>query len=142
MPASSKAPGKEQRRSRRYSINFPCEVKPAQKSGERISTQTQDVSCEGLYFSMSAKWEVGTPVEFMLYLPLKATGGRPVALRCEGKVARIVEQEDHRFGIGATIEKYEFTHLDSSGSKAEKVKTALVRSARALRWRGLPFTLF
>ena len=115
MLPTSAGPGKEQRRFRRYSVNFPCEIKPAKRSGRRISTHTQDVSCGGLYFSAPTEWKVGTSVEFVLYLPLKAMGRRPVALRCEGKVARIAEQEERRFGVGVTIERFEFVHLDSHG---------------------------
>jgi hypothetical protein len=120
--ANSEIPDKEQRRFRRYSVSFPCEVKSAKQSGKRISTTTQDVSCGGLYFSVPTEWEIGTPVEFVLYLPLKAAGSKPVALRCQGKVARIVEREEQRYGIGATIERFEFIHLDSKG-KGEKMET-------------------
>ena len=142
MLATSVTSGPEQRRARRYSVSFPCEIKPARRSGKRISTLTQDVSCGGLYFSVPAKWEIGTPVEFVLHLPLKATGGRPVAVRCQGKVARVVEQQDQRFGIGVTIEEYEFVHLDSAKNKIGGVKGALVRSAKAIRSLGSPFAIF
>ena len=123
---TSVVPGKEQRRFRRYSVNFPCEIKPgkqaAKQAGKRISTHTQDVSCGGLYFSAPAEWKIGTPVEFVLHLPLMAMGRRPVALRCQGKVARIVEQEEERFGVGVTIERFEFVHLDSREKKDGKMK--------------------
>lgn len=115
-------PGKEQRRSRRYSVNFPCEIKSAKQAAKRVSTHTQDVSCGGLYFSVPGEWEVGMPIEFVLHLPLKAIGRRPVALRCQGKVTRVVEEEDQRRGIGATIERFEFIHLDSRDSKPGKMK--------------------
>ena len=111
--ATSSVPGKEQRRCRRYSVNFPCEIKPATETGKRISTTTQDVSSGGLYFSVPMEWEIGTSIEFVLRLPLKAVGAKPVALHCQGKVVRIVEQEEQRVGVGATIERFEFIHLDS-----------------------------
>ncbi len=119
---TSRVPGKEQRRFRRYSVNFPCEIKPTKLGGRRLFTHTQDVSCGGLFFSVSADWEIGTPIEFVLHLPLKAMGRRPVALRCQGKVARVVEQEEKRFGIGATIERFEFIHLGSRERKDGKMK--------------------
>ena len=121
-PASAVS-GKEQRRFRRYSVNFPCEIKSAKQSAKRVSTHTQDVSCGGLYFSVPGEWEIGMPIEFVLHLPLKAMGRRPVALRCQGKVTRVVEQEEQRYGIGATIERFEFIHLDSRDSKPGKMKT-------------------
>jgi len=55
-------------------------------------------------------------------VPLKAMGRRPVALRCQGKVTRVVEQEEQRYGIGATIERFEFIHLDSHDGKPGKMK--------------------
>lgn len=142
MLTTSGVPGKEQRRARRYSVNFLCEIKSAKKPGKIISAHTQDVSCGGLYFSVPEKWKVGTPVEFVLRLPLRATGGTPVTVRCEGKVTRIVEQETGQFGIGATIENYEFVHLDSRESSAAKIKTALIRSAKSMRWPGSLVRLF
>jgi hypothetical protein len=120
---TSLVPGKEQRRFRRYSVNFPCEIKPAKHSAKRVPTHTQDVSCGGLYFTVSGEWETGMPIEFVLHLPLKAMGSKPVALRCQGKVSRVVPQEDERVGIGATIERFEFIHLDSRESKPGKMKT-------------------
>lgn len=115
-------PGKEQRRFRRYSVNFACEIKPPKASGRKVTTHTQDVSCGGLYITVPEEWEIGTPIEFVLHLPTKAVGSKPVALRCQGKVARINEQEGQRYGIGATIERFEFIHLDAEGSKAGKTK--------------------
>ena len=123
LPTSAVS-GKEQRRFRRYSVNFPCEIKSAKQSAaKRVTTHTQDVSCGGLYFSVPGEWEIGMPIEFVLHLPLKAMGRRPVALRCQGKVTRVVEQEEQRRGIGATIERFEFIHLDSRDNKPGKMKT-------------------
>ena len=119
---SSAVSGKDLRRFRRYSVNFPCEIKPLKSPEGKLSTHTQDVSCGGLYFSVPDEWEIGTPVEFVLRLPLKAVGSKPVALRCQGKVARITRQEDQRYGIGATIERFEFVHLDSRGRRAGKMQ--------------------
>ena len=133
MLETREAFSKEQRRARRYSVNFPCEIRPGRGPSEKIFTRTRDVSCGGLYFSMPRKWEAGERVEFLLHLPLKATG-TPVAVRCHGKVARIVGQENQRFGVGATIEGFEFIHLNSKESQTGKMKAALARSARAIPW--------
>ena len=113
MLSTNAVSGKEQRRFRRYSVNFPCEIKLAKQPSKRVTAHTQDVSSGGLYFSVPGEWEIGMPIEFVLHLPLKAVGRKPVALRCQGKVTRIVEQEEQRRGIGATIERFEFIHLDS-----------------------------
>lgn len=122
MSPSGTIPGNEQRRSRRYSVNFPCEIKSPKSSGGGITTLTRDVSCGGLFFSVPEEWEIGTAIEFVLHLPLKAAGVKPVALRCQGKVRRITQQEDQRYGIGATIERLEFIHLDPRGRRGGKMK--------------------
>ena len=128
MLPGSKFPGEEQRRFRRYSVNFPCEIKPVKRaaSAKRVTTTTKDVSCGGLSFSVPGKWEVGAPIEFLLQLPLKAMGTKPVALRCQGKVARVTDQDDQRVGIGATIERFEFVHLDAKGRKEGKMKSGFL----------------
>jgi len=130
--ATSSVPGNEQRRFRRYSVNFPCEIKPARHSSKRISTHTQDVSCGGLFFSVPGEWKVGAAIDFILRLPLRAMGRRTVALRCQGKVVRIIEQDDQHCGVGATIERFEFVHLDTRADSNRDSK----RSGRRSRLSG------
>ena len=105
----------DQRRFRRYVLNLPCRVKPrksVKRSGllAELRTETQDVSGGGLFFVAPAEWIVGTELEVELYLPASASGEDPVAIRCRGKVARVVPQEEGRVGVGATIEQYRFFH--------------------------------
>ena len=112
---TSRAKANEQRRFRRYAMNFPCLVKPR---GARLpavlpelQAETKDVSSGGLFFVGAANWEVGTAIECELHLPLRAFSGRQVAIRCRGRVARLVPQQDGSVGIGATIENYDFSRL-------------------------------
>ena len=114
---AKRATGNEQRRARRYAVNFPCDVMPAGQPGEITRSRTQNVSSSGLYLSVSGKWEVGTSVDLVVHFPLKATNGRPVVVRCRGVVARIQEEADRGFGIGATIEQFEFIHMDSTADR-------------------------
>jgi c-di-GMP-binding flagellar brake protein YcgR len=106
----------EQRRYRRYNVSFPCMVKPRRTRKTTIETeltaQTVDISSGGMFLYAAAEWGVGTEIECELRLPVKAFAGRLVGIRCRGKIARVVEQQQEgRIGFGATIDHYEFLHL-------------------------------
>ena len=109
----------DQRRFHRYAVNFPCTVRPAKKRKSHkapvetaIEAETKDVSTGGLYFEASADWKVGTEIECLLYLPVKAFGGQPVAIRCRGKITRVTQKAPGSIGVGAIIEQFEFQHLE------------------------------
>ena len=108
-------------------VRFPCTVKPSRgrkKLAEpEIQAETTDVSTGGLHIVVSADLGIGTEIECMLQLPVKAFGDRPVAIRCRGKVARIVPQEQGRIGVGVTIEHFEFLRMEKvkgTGSSKER----------------------
>src|ERR1017187_7525770 len=72
----------DQRRFRRYGIKLPCHVKP-RASGKspvlpELIVETPDVSGGGLFFLASAKWPVGTDIEFELDIAThrKRRGGK------------------------------------------------------------------
>ena len=111
----------DQRRFHRYWVNFPCTVRPVHKrkgfksswgTATAIEAETKDVSTGGLYFEASSDWKVGTEIECLLHLPVKAFGGQPVAIRCRGKIARVTQKEPGSIGVGATIEQFKFQHLE------------------------------
>ena len=110
-----KVSAEDQRRFRRYAVNFPCVVKPRKRrkstEASELHAETQDVSSGGIFFVASAEWQIGTEIECELRLPVKAFGGRPIGILCRGKVARIVKADDNRVGVGATIDHYEFFHV-------------------------------
>jgi hypothetical protein len=104
-----KAPSLNQRRFRRYSMRLPCRVK-ARASGEspampELAVETLDVSGGGLFFLASARWTIGTAIEFQLDLPADV-GRRPVGIRCRGTITRVMPQDGGRMGFGATIDHY------------------------------------
>ncbi|MCZ6753221.1 MAG: PilZ domain-containing protein [Acidobacteria bacterium] len=115
----------DQRRFHRYGVNFPCTVRPVRKRKRKgskspveispaIEAETKDMSTGGLYFEASADWKVGTEIECLLHLPVKAFGGRPVAIRCRGKITRVTQKTPGSIGVGATIEQFEFQHLEKN----------------------------
>ena len=101
-----------QRRFRRYGVKFPCRVKPRASCKSAVPSdlevETLDVSRGGLFFLVSAEWTIGTAIEFELDFP-DLVVGRPVKIRCRGTVTRVVQQEEGRIGIGATIDHYEYS---------------------------------
>ncbi len=113
-------PGKiDQRNFHRYGVNFPCTVRRVRKRKApkahvepAVQTATKDVSTGGLYFETSADWKVGTDIECMLHLPTKVFRRHPVAIRCRGKIARVTQKAPGSIGVGATIEQFEFPHLE------------------------------
>ncbi len=111
----------DHRRFHRYGVNFPCTVRTVHKrkgskspveTATAIEAETKDVSTGGLYFEASADWKVGTEIECMLRLPVKAFGGQPVAIRCRGKIARVTKKDSGSIGVGATIKQFAFQHLE------------------------------
>ena len=113
----------DQRRFQRYGVNFPCTVRPVHKhkgtksswgTATAIESETKDVSTGGLYFEASSDWKVGTEIECLLQLPVKAFGRQPVAIRCRGKIARVTQKAPGIIGVGATIEQSEFQYLEKN----------------------------
>ena len=117
----------EQRKSHRYLVSFPCAVKrsrsPKEPAEAAIPAETKDVSTGGIYFEASADWKLGTEIECILQLPVKAFGGRPVGIRCRGKIARVDRPGSDTVGVGATIEHFEFLQMEKDkGAKSGKVR--------------------
>lgn len=117
----------EQRKSHRYLVGFPCSVRRSRSPKEpveaAIPAETKDVSTGGIYFEASADWKLGTEIECLLHLPVKAFGGRPVGIRCRGKIVRVDHPGSGTVGVGATIEHFEFLQLEKDkGAKSSKVR--------------------
>ncbi|MBI3894397.1 MAG: PilZ domain-containing protein [Acidobacteria bacterium] len=126
----------EQRRFRRYAVQFRCVVRP--REGRRrpahseMGVETKDVSRGGLYFVAGTDWKIGTGIECLMELPPQIFGGRPVAIRCSGKIARLVPEPDGRIGVGATIDSFQFVPLEREFKKtSEKKVTSLPRKGKA-----------
>lgn len=108
-------PTADQRCFRRYALHFPCVVSP-KKRGKKttesgIRVETKNVSKGGLYFVARADWKVGTAIECVVELPLQVFGRQRAAIRCRGKIVRLVSETEGQIGIGATIESFYFVHL-------------------------------
>ena len=111
MPQVSES--KDQRKSRRYSVSFPCTVRPkkTRRGVDRpvLQTKTRDVSVGGLFFTVKRGLEVGTEIECTIQLPGKSSRNNPAAIYCRGKIVRIVRLGRGTMGIGPTIDTFRLT---------------------------------
>ncbi len=105
-------------------MSFPCSVRrsgaPKEPVETAISIETQNVSTGDIYFEASADWKLGTKIEWMLHLPVLAFGGRPVGIRCRGKVVRADSLKSDTVGVGATIEHFEFLQLEVRSGRQDQ----------------------
>jgi PilZ domain len=98
----------ERRAARRFSMMLPLQVRFAADEGfTEKSGETRDVSFRGLYFTIEARVEAGSSIEFVLTLPQQITLAGDVHIRCYARVLR-VDSLNGRRGVAACIERYEF----------------------------------
>jgi len=100
--------GTERREARRFTMTLPLRVFPHESSGLELKAQTRDVSYRGLYFLAEAKFDVGSPIEFVITLPEQVTQSGDVNIRCHGQIVRVEPSEIGHMGIAAKIDRYEF----------------------------------
>ncbi len=102
------ATGAEQRKNRRFNLTLPVSVRVKAETPQ-VSASTQDISSGGIYLMMPQDLEPGSELDFEVTLPGEVSGGKPIQLRCRGKVLRVNRQEaGGKVGVAATIERYEF----------------------------------
>ena len=107
----------DKRRANRYSFRMKAQV-DSMGTGELpdpIETWTRDVSSKGLFLELDQPLDEGTRMNLTLQLPSEVTG-KPVLLRCLSRVVRVIHEGEHRVGVGAVIENYEFDRTAEEGS--------------------------
>jgi len=99
----------DKRRAQRFAMALPVAVKTVDKGGEEKSVETIDISSTGVYFELGVPMDIGSAMEFVLTLPAEITQGKPVRVKCRGKVVRVDKgNRPNSVGVAATIERYEF----------------------------------
>lgn len=83
---------------RRKADRYPLGVKVEFDGGTGL---TRDVSGLGVFFVTDVRFGIGDDVAFLLVIP------EAVNVQCSGTVARVLEEEDGRWGIGVAIDTYE-----------------------------------
>jgi hypothetical protein len=99
----------ERRRAHRFELQSPVTVR--WKDGAQMRealTVSEDVSSNGIYFTLPEGIQNGTAVEVEMTLPNQITLAGPVRVRCLGHIQRCEPAEGAKAGMAAAIEKYEF----------------------------------
>jgi PilZ domain len=105
--------GADRREARRFSMSLPMRVLPREERSKELRANTRDVSYQGLYFLSETKFDVGSPIDFVLTLPQKVPASGEVDIRCTGKIVRVEAGTNGTMGIAAKIERYEFLPTSS-----------------------------
>lgn len=99
----------ERRRAHRFELQSPVIVRWKDGAQEREAlTVSEDVSSNGIYFTLPEGIKDGTPVEVEMTLPNQITLAGPVRVRCLGHIQRCEVTEGAKAGMAAAIGKYEF----------------------------------
>ncbi len=112
-PGKGEVAGKRSGRNRypdmqsaaRFPIKLPISVK---STAGASSTETQNISANGVLFQLDSEMPIGSPVDFTISLPANVVGTEAdVQIDCRGRVVRSFE-EDGRRGVGVVIDEYRF----------------------------------
>jgi len=108
----------ERRTARRYDLSLPVIIRnPADQEASPQNGKTRDISTRGVYFTLTNDLSTGAELDLTMTLPAEVTGGTEVFIRAVGKVFRVEkrpEDEDHKIGVAAVIERYEIVRNEMS----------------------------
>jgi PilZ domain len=102
------ADGADRREARRFTMSLPMRVLPGEARKSELVTHTRDVSYRGLYFRSETRFEIGSPIDFVITLPQQVTQSGDVNIRCHGQILRVEPGANGSMGVAANIEHYEF----------------------------------
>ena len=109
---------KERRATSRDNLALPVEISLAliPTAARSILVKTRDISTHGFYFNIAQKVTVGTKFEFSIALPIEITGATQAYISGTARAVRVEETDESyagRLGVGALIEKYRISRVDS-----------------------------
>ena len=102
----------EQRRTRRFAMQLPVDVKLPKHDAASVAAQTKDVSARGVFFYLDSSVTEGSSIEFVLTLPPEITLTESIRVRCTGKVVRVDHGEGTQVGIAAAIDQYDLITVE------------------------------
>jgi PilZ domain len=108
----------ERRATSRYNLALPVEIRlaPNLDAAASILVKTRDISIHGFYFNITQAFAVGTQFEYSIALPVEITGTTQAYISGTARAVRVEETgESHagRSGVGALIESYQVSRIDS-----------------------------
>jgi len=90
-------------------MSIPVRVRAAAEAAPEVLTVSKDISRGGIYFTMPEQMESGASLEFEVMLPGEIFSGKPLQVRCRGKIVRVERPSlPGLLGVAATIERYQF----------------------------------
>lgn len=98
----------ERRAQRRFSLQLPIIIddNPAGGGGRCLS---RDVSARGIFFYADAGGlQLSARIAFSMILPAEITGAEQTRVICKGTVVRLEGGAEHKTGVAATIDSYDF----------------------------------
>jgi hypothetical protein len=99
----------ERRRAQRFDFQLPVLVRWKQGSEMRaVRTMSENLSSNGIYFSLAEGIKKGTSVELIVTLPHRVTLAGPLSVRCFGRVRRCEQANGVNQGMATEFEKFEF----------------------------------
>ena len=109
---------KERRAASRYNLALPVTIRiaPNLTSVGPILVKTRDISIHGFYFNTTQEFAAGTQFEFSIALPIEITGATQAYISGTARAVRVEETDESyagRLGVGALIEKYRISRVDS-----------------------------
>jgi hypothetical protein len=101
----------ERRRTSRLPLQVPIVLRWRNGSEMREArTVSEDVSSQGVYFSLPEGIKDGTTVEIEMTLPSQVALSGPSRVRCVGRVQRCEQEEGAKAGMAVSINRYEFIY--------------------------------
>jgi len=105
----------EQRRTRRYNLQFPLSIARFGSESEVLQGVTKNISSRGVLFISETALPLDSRIHYAIHWK---TQPEAVNLRCVGKVLRIDKLENPwgegppAYQVAATLERYEFLRGD------------------------------
>jgi len=93
----------------RNSVRFPLHLHVTLRTprGDYYA-KTKDISAGGIRFHLDSAIEVGSPVQFLIEMPMEILGGNhPVQVMCAGRVVRCSEETSGKT-VAVAIDEYHF----------------------------------
>lgn len=99
----------DQRRSRRYDLNLPVDIR---SEFDTVPASSRDISTTGIYLKIPRNFQLSSQLEFDVQLPPALANGKEGRVRCSAKIVRVDRtDESPTVGVAAEIISYKFLQV-------------------------------
>lgn len=119
----------DRRLSHRFGLKIPLRVRIWKSPAPEHSTESVNLSQNGVYFATSSPLREGETVEIVLSMPESVTDEPTAEWRCTGHVVRVDRMDASRgsLGIGVQFDCYEVARAPSPRSPLDSSSYAQLR---------------